>query len=125
MQKDFYSGNFGCSRDTFQEVSVFFPFIKHNIFYVSQTEVSEKKKTKKKKKRNIFVLGEIHRVRKHAKRCTEKLSKSVSLNSMDKIQSKGGMQHSKSPFQENKKPSSLNIVTGLDQNVKLNNILSF
>lgn len=39
--------------------------------------------------------------------------KSVSSNSMDKIQSKGGMQHIKSPFQENKKPSSLNIVTGL------------
>lgn len=44
---------------------------------------------------------------------------------MDKIQSKGGMQHIKSPFQENKKPSSLNIVTVLYQNVELNNILSF
>lgn len=41
---------------------------------------------------------------------------------MDKIQSKGGMQHSKSPFQENKNPSALNIVTVLYQNVELNNI---
>lgn len=44
---------------------------------------------------------------------------------MDKIQSKGGMQHIRSPFQENKNPFSLNIVTGLYQNVELNNILSF
>jgi len=43
---------------------------------------------------------------------------------MDKIQSKGGMQHIKSPFQENKNPFSLNIVTVLHQNVELN-ILSF
>jgi len=41
---------------------------------------------------------------------------------MDKIESKGGMQHIRSPFQENKKPSALNIVTVLYQNGELNDI---
>lgn len=50
----------------FTRIFCIFPFINTAFYiFIKLRSVSEK--------RNIFVLGEIHRVRTHAKRCTEKL----------------------------------------------------
>lgn len=62
----FVFGEIQLLKRHFLRIFCIFAFINTTFYmFIKLRSVSEK--------RNIFVLGEIHRVRKHAKRCTEKL----------------------------------------------------